>query len=70
MTKDELARMRNAATQPHAIDPTWLRLALREIDETRAALDGVCKLYEQARQRYDEASAELARMRSTAKDGF
>lgn len=70
MTKNELDRLRIAAQNAAPIDPTWLRIAIREIDETRAALDSMCKLYEQTRRRYDETTAELARMRAAGREGF
>ena len=64
MTRDELNRMRNVSISPRAIDPIWLRQAIREIDELRAALDGVCRLYEQSQKIVNERGAELSRMRA------
>jgi hypothetical protein len=69
MTRDELNRMRNAATSLRPIDPVWLRQAVREIDELRAALDGVCRLYEQSQKIITERGAELSRLRETLRDG-
>lgn len=69
MTRDELTRLRNVSISPQAIDPIWLRQAIREIDELRAALDGVCRLYEQAQKIVDERGAELSRMRAETKGG-
>lgn len=69
MTRDELNRLRNVSISPQAIDPIWLRQAVREIDELRAALDGVCRLYEQSQKIVDERGAELSRMRAETKGG-
>ena len=69
MTRDELTRLRNVSISPRAIDPIWLRQAVREIDELRAALDGVCRLYEQSQKIVNERGAELSRLRANAKDG-
>lgn len=68
MTRDELNRMRNVSISPRAIDPIWLRQAIREIDELRAALDGVCRLYEQSQKIVNERGAELSRMRAQASE--
>ena len=69
MTRDELTRLRNVSISPRAIDPIWLRQAVREIDELRAALDGVCRLYEQSQKIVEERGAELSRLRANARDG-
>jgi hypothetical protein len=68
MTRDELTRLRNVSVAPNAIDPIWLRQAVREIDELRAALDGVCRLYEQSQKIVNERGAELSRMRAEAQE--
>jgi len=68
MTRDELTRLRNVSIAPRAIDPIWLRQAIREIDELRAALDGVCRLYEQSQKTVEARGAELSRMRSEARE--
>lgn len=69
MTRDELNRLRNVSYATQPIDPIWLRQAVREIDELRAALDGVCRLYEQSQKIVNERGAELARLRANARDG-
>lgn len=69
MTRDELNRMRNVSISPRPIDPIWLRQAIREIEELRAALDGVCRLYEQSQKIVDERGAELSRLRANTRDG-
>ena len=69
MTRDELTRLRNVSVAPQAIDPIWLRQAVREIDELRAALDGLCRLYEQSQKIVNERGAELSRLRANARDG-
>lgn len=69
MTRDELTRLRNVSIASQPIDPIWLRQAVREIDELRAALDGVCRLYEQSQKIVEERGAELSRLRANAKDG-
>lgn len=69
MTRDELNRMRNVSISQRPIDPIWLRQAIREIDELRAALDGVCRLYEQSQKIVNERGAELSRLRANARDG-
>lgn len=69
MTRDELTRLRNVSLAPQPIDPIWLRQAVREIDELRAALDGVCRLYEQSQKIVNERGAELSRLRANARDG-
>lgn len=69
MTRDELNRMRNVSISPRPIDPIWLRQAIREIEELRAALDGVCRLYEQSQKIVDERGAELSRLRANTMDG-
>lgn len=68
MTRDELTRMRNVSISPRAIDPIWLRQAIREIDELRAALDGACRLYEQSQKIVAERGAEIARL-NASRDG-
>jgi|LakMenEpi03Aug12_release.lakeMendotaPanAssembly.Ray.scaffolds.fasta_scaffold169307_5 hypothetical protein len=70
MTRDELTRLRNVSIAPNAIDPIWLRQAVREIDELRAALDGVCRLYEESERRYREREAQLALRRVNARRSF
>jgi hypothetical protein len=69
MTRDELTRLRNVSIAPQPIDPIWLRQAVREIDELRAALDGVCRLYERSQKIVEERGAELLRLRADAEDG-
>jgi hypothetical protein len=69
MTRDELTRLRNVSISPQPIDPIWLRQAVREIDELRAALDGVCRLYERSQKIVEERGAELLRLRANAEDG-
>lgn len=70
MTREQLDRMRNAATSLTAIDPVWLRKALAEIDQLRSDLDGMCRLYEQAERLNRERGAELANMRAQARGSF
>jgi hypothetical protein len=70
MTRDELTRLRNVSIAPNAIDPIWLRQAVREIDQLRSDLEGMCRLYEESERRYREREAQLALRRVNARRSF